>query len=136
MLIYDLQQEFNCQGYDNHSTGSLEAYPGSGDLPSCGEILKMNFGKRLEKLGSMLLVIRLLQLSGALLLSILFKYLAVVDQEESGDENVLVRTAEKLEYGLTEKQLEDMHARVPLLLADGIDECGPPPYICEGVSVE
>lgn len=68
-----------------------------------------------------------------LLLSILFKYLATVDREESakGDGNIMVRTTEKLEYGLTEKQLEDMHARIPLLVSDGIDECD-----LEGVRID
>ncbi|KAF9986749.1 hypothetical protein BGZ75_001465 [Mortierella antarctica] len=82
-------------------------------------------------------MIRLLQLSGVLLLSILFKYLALIDQEESDkeDNNTLVTTAEKLGFGLTEKQLEDKHACVPLLLADDIEESSPPPYFCESVSV-
>ncbi len=61
----------------------------------------------------------------------------MVDREESEreDRDILIKTTEELKCSLTEKQLEDMHTRVPMLLADGIDECGPPPHVCESVSV-
>ncbi|KAF9968246.1 hypothetical protein BGZ70_005636 [Mortierella alpina] len=134
-LIHDLQAE----GFDDRSAGSPEACPGSEDLPSCGEILKLNFGSRLEKLGTMLLLLRLLQLSGVLLLAILFKYLALIDREESEqeDKNTLVTITEKSGYDLAEKQSEDKHVHVwvPLLLEDDIDGSGPPPDYCESVKV-
>ncbi|KAF9574803.1 hypothetical protein EC968_005281 [Mortierella alpina] len=118
-LIRDLQIEFHCQGFSSHDDRAVQA-PRSveGSLPFCADILQQRFGKRLRRLGSLILCIRLIQLTGVLLLSILFKHLAMMEQVEeeqtdSGDE--------ESGYFKSEKQLEDESARVPLLSGEDED---------------
>jgi len=62
------------------------------------------------------------------LLSILFKYLAVIDQKDSedSDEGGSIRIDEESPYFKSEKQLEDESSRVPLL--SGENEEGLPHY--------
>ncbi|KAG0289235.1 hypothetical protein BGZ97_006515 [Linnemannia gamsii] len=61
-LIRDLQSEFNCKGFFNGEDRSLEMSTGyEGQLPNCSDILEKTFGSRLEKLGTTILWIRLIQ---------------------------------------------------------------------------
>ncbi|KAF9356831.1 hypothetical protein BGX26_004690 [Mortierella sp. AD094] len=132
-LIKDLQKEFNCQGFNDQSDRSLEL-PLEADehLPPCSGVLEMSFGKRLNKLASVILCIRLAQLAGVLLLSILFKYLAAMDrQEQNMDEEqevTVTRFSEKHGYYFNEKQDEEANARVPLLSVEEMDEDALPRY--------
>ncbi|KAF9967041.1 hypothetical protein BGZ70_000330 [Mortierella alpina] len=118
-LIRDLQTEFHCQGFSSQDDRAV-LVPRSveGPIPFCADILQQRFGKRLRRLGSLILCIRLIQLTGVLLLSILFKHLAMMEQTEdeqadSGDE--------EFGYFKSEKQLEDESARVPLLSCEDED---------------
>ncbi|KAF9951544.1 hypothetical protein BGZ72_006964 [Mortierella alpina] len=118
-LIRDLQIEFNCQGFSSQDDRAV-LVPRSFEepVPFCADILQQRFGKRLRRLGSLILCIRLIQLTGVLLLSILFKHLAMMEQTEeeqtdSGDE--------ECGYFKSEKQLEDEGARVPLLSGEDED---------------
>ncbi|KAG0278366.1 hypothetical protein BGZ95_004191 [Linnemannia exigua] len=125
-LIRDLQSEFNCRGFydgeDRSLETSTEAY--EGQVPNCSDILQQTFGHRLERLGLTILWIRLIQLAGVLLLSMLFKYLAILDQSDSDkEEHLEAKQLQQAEdhsksgyYFLTEKQMADSDAHVPLLL--------------------
>ncbi|KAF9924213.1 hypothetical protein FBU30_005775 [Linnemannia zychae] len=131
-LIRDLQYEFNCKGFHDADDRSLETTTDkeetlyNGQLPNCGDILQSNFGSRLERLGTMILCIRLIQLAGVFLLSILFKYLTILDQADyDQDELESQQSSEnvhKAGYYLTEKQLADADAYVPLLLSQEAEE--------------
>ncbi|KAF9185336.1 hypothetical protein BGZ49_004319 [Haplosporangium sp. Z 27] len=126
-LIKDLQREFNCQGFNDQDDRSLEL-PLEDDehLPPCSEVLEMSFGKRIKKLASVILCIRLIQLAGVFLLSILFKYLAAMDREEQGlDEEQDIKLsgyANKDGYYSNEKREEQAIEKVPLLSLKGIEE--------------
>ncbi|KAF9114828.1 hypothetical protein BGX27_009665 [Mortierella sp. AM989] len=115
-LIRDLQNEFHCQGFHTQEDRSApmpikpEIY-----LPPCAEILETQFGQRLQRLGSIVLCIRLIQLTGVFLLSMLFKHLAAVDQIGETEEK---QADEESSYFKSEKQIEDENARVPLLAED------------------
>ncbi|KAI7828745.1 hypothetical protein BC939DRAFT_49528 [Gamsiella multidivaricata] len=118
-LIRDLQTEFHCQGFltreDRAATMSLdpEIY-----LPPCAQFLYMRFGKRLQRLGSIIFCIRLIQLTGVFLLSILFKHLATMDPT---DEDEQERTDGESPFFKSEKQIEDEIARAPLLAGEDDD---------------
>ncbi|KAI1300109.1 hypothetical protein EDD11_006307 [Mortierella claussenii] len=139
-LIKDLQSEFNCQGFSDNNDRSLEVSAGMisdgyGRFPSCSEALQRVFGKRLQKLGSVILWIRLAQLAGVLLLCVLFKYLTAEDESnmkaqdlESQPQQYLSAKDEKKGYYLTELQTEDANARVPLLSVEGMDDDALPQY--------
>ncbi|KAG0000330.1 hypothetical protein BGZ79_006066 [Entomortierella chlamydospora] len=115
-LIKKPQKEFNCRGFNDQNDRSLEL-PLEADelLPPCSEILEMRFGKELKKLASVMLCVRLAQLASVLLLSILFKYMVTMNQEEQSlDEEQRVSIApfsEKHGYYFNEKQEEDASAR-------------------------
>ncbi|KAG0058832.1 hypothetical protein BGZ90_004749 [Linnemannia elongata] len=132
-LIRDLQSEFNCKGFFDGEDRSLETSTGyEGHLPNCSDILEKTFGSRLERLGATILWIRLIQLAGVLLLSILFKYLAILDQADADkDEEALeaqqqsqmmLDGSSKSGYYLTEKQMAECDAHVPLLLCQEEDD--------------
>ncbi|KAF8935518.1 hypothetical protein BGZ47_009903 [Haplosporangium gracile] len=132
-LIRDLQFEFNCKGFFDGEDRSLETSIGYEDqLPSCSDILEKTFGSRLERLGTTILWIRLIQLAGVLLLSILFKYLAILDQSDidKEEEALEAQHSEMLDssrskyYFLTEKQMADSDVHVPLLLCQEDEEDG------------
>ncbi|KAF9208657.1 hypothetical protein BGZ49_008035 [Haplosporangium sp. Z 27] len=110
-LIQDLQNEFHCQGFhsqeDRSTSMSLRA---DVYLPPCAEILHTRFGQRLQRLATIILCIRLIQLTGVFLLCILFKHLATTDQAEEAKE-----TGVESSYFKNEKQIEDEDAKVPLL---------------------
>ncbi|KAF9191813.1 hypothetical protein BGZ51_006697 [Haplosporangium sp. Z 767] len=59
------------------------------------------------------------QLAGVFMLTVLFKYLAVLDYEEKHREEreILARVSEKMGYLMSERQQEAAYARVPLLLS-------------------
>ncbi|KAF9130852.1 hypothetical protein BGW39_002546 [Mortierella sp. 14UC] len=131
-LIRDLQSEFNCKGFHDGEDRSLETSTEGyeGHLPNCSDILEQTFGRRLERLGSTILWIRLMQLAGVLLLSILFKYLAILDQSDLDKEEQL-EEAQQLHlqgdskagyYFLTKKQMADSDAHVPLMLCQEEEE--------------
>ncbi|KAF9920287.1 hypothetical protein FBU30_009906 [Linnemannia zychae] len=61
-----------------------------------------------------------IELTGVFLLSILFKYLAVINQEETENESY-VKADEESPYFKSEKQLEYEISRVPLLSSDDDD---------------
>ncbi|KAF9976727.1 hypothetical protein BGZ73_007952 [Actinomortierella ambigua] len=112
-LIRDLQNEFNCQGFHAPDDRATPLPPGyEGTLPGCRDILSARFGKRLHRLGSMILCIRLIQLAGVFLLSILFKHLTAADD---GDEQ---RIDEESCFFRNDKKMEDEAARIPLLGAE------------------
>ncbi|KAG0273205.1 hypothetical protein BGZ96_004981 [Linnemannia gamsii] len=133
-LIRDLQSEFNCKGFFDGEDRSLETSTGyEGQLPNCSGILEKTFGNRLERLGTTILWIRLIQLAGVLLLSILFKYLAFLDQTDADDKDEDALEAQQQSemldgsskagyYFLTEKQMADSDAHVPLLLCQEEEE--------------
>ncbi|KAF9437652.1 hypothetical protein BGZ76_011766 [Entomortierella beljakovae] len=116
-LIQDLQDEFVCKGFKSDDDMSTPTSRNSDIyLPPCAEILQTRFGQRLQRLGSIVLCIRMIQLTGVLLLSILFRHLASVDQSDDDiDED---RSDEESLYFKSEKQIEDEDARVPLLLEE------------------
>ncbi|KAG0239984.1 hypothetical protein BGW41_007379 [Actinomortierella wolfii] len=74
--------------------------------------MSVRFGKRLHRLGTLILCIRLIQLAGVFLLSILFKHLTVADDDDEQHND------EESSYFESEKEIEDMSARVPLLQAE------------------
>ncbi|KAF9275198.1 hypothetical protein BGZ68_010961 [Mortierella alpina] len=118
-LIRELQIEFHCQGFSSQDDRAVRIPSNlEGSVPSCAEILQQRFGKRLRRLGSLILCIRLIQLTGVLLLSILFKHLAMMEQTE---EEQLDSGDEESGYFKSEKQLEDESARVPLLSGEDED---------------
>ncbi|KAF9150308.1 hypothetical protein BG015_007900 [Linnemannia schmuckeri] len=130
-LIRDLQSEFNCKGFFDEEDRSLETSTGyGGHLPNCSDILEKTFGSRLERLGTTILWIRLIQLAGVLLLSVLFKYLVILDQLDidKEEEALEAQQSEMLDSGksgyyfLTEKQMADSDVHVPLLLCQEEDE--------------
>ncbi|KAG0340296.1 hypothetical protein BG000_000233 [Podila horticola] len=108
-LIYDLQTEVSAIkfGYIKHEY----------------QILETMYGSQLDRIGSMVVCVRLIQLGSVLLLSILFKYLAVLDSKSSSIESGSVTTESslsdgKLPFFVSEKQLEDQDARIPLLFQE------------------
>ncbi|KAF9386210.1 hypothetical protein CPC16_007688 [Podila verticillata] len=120
-LIYDLQTEFNCRGFKTQDDRAVDTPLGSEIfLPPCSQVLETMFGSQLDRMGSMIVCIRLIQLGSVLLLSILFKYLAVLDQECSSMEapTEASLTDDKLPFFVSEKQLEDQDARTPLLYTE------------------
>ncbi|KAF9431180.1 hypothetical protein BGZ94_007631 [Podila epigama] len=114
-LIRDMQKEFRCQGFHTPYDRAVRTVEGLNEyLPACADILQSKFGKKLERIGYLILCIRMIQLTGVFLLSILFKHLASMDpvgEGEHGDD-------EEYSYFLNEKQLEDEESRVPLLGSD------------------
>ncbi|KAG0255656.1 hypothetical protein BG011_004987 [Mortierella polycephala] len=107
-LIRSLQIEFKCQGFLDSNDKSLSIPLGAESrLPPCSEVLELNFGKSLEKL------------VGVFTLTILFKYLAVLDREEKHKEEfeILARVGEKMGYLMSDRQQEAAYVRVPLLLS-------------------
>ncbi|KAF9166602.1 hypothetical protein DFQ27_002317 [Actinomortierella ambigua] len=124
-LVRDLQNEFNCQGFHTTDDRSTPLPPGSeGSLPPCRDILSVRFGKHLQRLGSLILCIRLIQLAGVFLLSILFKHLTATDD---GAEQI---KHEDSFFFRDEKKIEDEAARIPLLDAEekgGEDDLDIPP---------
>ncbi|KAG0250885.1 hypothetical protein BG011_008000 [Mortierella polycephala] len=113
-LIRDLQSEFHCQGFYSSNDRAVELPSSTGDnMPACAEILQERFGKRLQRLGSLILYIRLIQLTGVFLLSILFRHLAAMDE---GNKEEIERTDEESPFFMSEKQIEDETARMPLLM--------------------
>ncbi|KAG0030724.1 hypothetical protein BGZ81_002264 [Podila clonocystis] len=131
-LIYDLQTEFNCRGFKTLDDRAVDT-PGSDVyLPPCGPVLEAMYGSQLDRMGSMIVCIRLIQLGSVLLLSILFKYLAVLDNESSSIESGSVPTEsllskDRLPFFVSEKQLEDQDAKIPLLFQESED----PEYFSE-----
>ncbi|KAG9068608.1 hypothetical protein KI688_010884 [Linnemannia hyalina] len=132
-LIRDLQSEFNCKGFFDGEDRSLETNMGyEGHLPNCSDILEMTFGSRLERLGTTILWIRLIQLAGVMLLSILFRYLTILDQSDADKDEEALEAQQQSKmldgssqsgyYFLTEKQMADCDAHVPLLLRQEGDE--------------
>ncbi|KAI8600730.1 hypothetical protein EDD21DRAFT_430630, partial [Dissophora ornata] len=125
-LIRDLQIELHCVGFHTQedravpTSTSSEIY-----LPPCAEILQLRFGKRLQHLGSLILCIRLIQLTGVLLLSVLFKHLAAMDQVEESESEQM---DEESSYFQNEKQIEDKIARMPLLSIEDDDDEDLPHY--------
>lgn len=123
-IIHDLQVESNCQGFYSRGDRAVAMPPSMEDyLPPCSEILDQRFGKRLQRMGHLILCIRLIQLTGVFLLSILFKYLAVIEQEDSedSDEGNGIKVDEESPYFKSEKLLEDESSRVPLLSGEDED---------------
>ncbi|KAF9386039.1 hypothetical protein CPB97_004179 [Podila verticillata] len=121
-LIREMQSEFGCQGFraQDDRAGKIAS---DGMYPACADILQAKFGKKLEKIGYLILCIRMIQLTGVFLLSILFKHLASVDtadeEEERGDEE---------SYFISEKQMEEEGSKVPLLADKDDDDEDLPPY--------
>ncbi|KAF8948142.1 hypothetical protein BGZ47_006250 [Haplosporangium gracile] len=114
-LIHDLQIESRCQGFYSRGDRAVAMPPSMEDyLAPCAEILNLRFGKRLQRMGYLILCIRMIQLTGVLLLSVLFKHLAVLDQEDSEDEDN-IKIDEESPYFQSEKQLEYENSRIPLL---------------------
>ncbi|KAF9119203.1 hypothetical protein BGW39_000485 [Mortierella sp. 14UC] len=120
-LIHDLQIESRCQGFYNRGDRAVSMPTSMEDyLGPCAEILNLRFGRRLQKMGYLILCIRLIQaslfrLTGVFLLSVLFRHLAALDQEDSENEDNSIRVDEESPYFKTEKQLEYKSSRVPLL---------------------
>ncbi|KAF9196476.1 hypothetical protein BGZ50_000096 [Haplosporangium sp. Z 11] len=113
-LIRDLQGEFHCQGFYSSNDRAVELPSSTGDsMPACAEILQERFGKRLQRLGSLILYIRLIQLTGVFLLSILFRHLVAMDEE---NEEEIKSMDEESSFFKSEKQIEDEIARMPLLM--------------------
>ncbi|KAF9425270.1 hypothetical protein BGZ76_003356 [Entomortierella beljakovae] len=125
-LIENLQKEFNCQGFKDRSDRSLEL-PIEADeyLPPCSGVLVMSFGKRLRKLGLVILYIRLIQLAGVLLLSVLFKHLAAMDREDlylDEEEKINSWTTDKKDSHYFSEKCEYASALVPLLSEETDDD--------------
>ncbi|KAG0306654.1 hypothetical protein BGZ98_001956 [Dissophora globulifera] len=118
-LVQELQIEFHCQGFHSQDDRSVPStLSPTVHLPPCGEILQLRFGKRLQRLGSLILCIRMIQLTGVFLLSILFRHLAAMDRSE---ESEMEHTDEESPFFKSEKQIEEESARVPLL-SEGDDD--------------
>ncbi|KAG0213519.1 hypothetical protein BGX28_004155 [Mortierella sp. GBA30] len=138
-LIYELQSEYKCQGFHSARDRSLELPLDSESyLPPCDQVLETSFAKRLDVLASRILCIRILQLVGVLLLSFMFRYLAVLDQEDSREDDFqgLVSSSKKIACGLMEKQTDHVYAHVPQSFADSDEKNESPPYVCEVVCVK
>ncbi|KAF8935841.1 hypothetical protein BGZ58_004762 [Dissophora ornata] len=138
-LIKDLQTEFKCQGFNDRTDRALELPLVSDEnLPACSAALEASFGKKLQRLGSIILCIRLIQLGGVLLLSILFKFLASMERDEHDLEELedLSFSEGKMGYCLTEKQLEEASARVPLLSVEDVDDDVLPHYYIRDAYVD
>ncbi|KAF9147767.1 hypothetical protein BG015_010537 [Linnemannia schmuckeri] len=117
-LIHDLQIESRCQGFYSRGDRAVAMPPGMEDyLAPCAEILNLRFGKRLQRMAYLILCIRMIQLTGVFLLSVLFKHLAVLDQEDLEDEDS-IKIDEESPYFKSEKQLEYENSRVPLLAGE------------------
>ncbi|KAF9096902.1 hypothetical protein BGX23_010213 [Mortierella sp. AD031] len=116
----DLIRDLQIEGFHDAEDRSLDTNTGyEGHLRNCSDILEMDFGKRLERLGTTVLWIRLIQLAGVLLLSFLFKYLVILDQsnldkereeEEALQAQQLMAADKSGYYFLTEKQISEMDA--------------------------
>ncbi|KAG0085433.1 hypothetical protein BGZ93_005376 [Podila epicladia] len=123
--IYDLQTEFNCRGFKTQDDRAVDTLGSDGYLPPCSQVLETMYGSQLDRMGSMIVCIRLIQLGSVLLLSILFKYLAVLDSESSslepGSPTERSLSDDKLPFFVSEKQLEDQDARIPLLFPESED---------------
>ncbi|KAF9137347.1 hypothetical protein BGX30_010318 [Mortierella sp. GBA39] len=120
-LIHDLQIESRCQGFYSRGDRAVAMPPSmENNLVPCAEILNLRFGKQLQRMGYLILCIRMIQLTGVFLLSVLFKHLAVLDQEDTEDEDN-IKIDEESPYFKSEKQLEYENSCVPLL-ADEEDE--------------
>ncbi|KAG0035508.1 hypothetical protein BGZ81_006885 [Podila clonocystis] len=107
-LIYEMQSEFGCQGFraQDDRAGAIVS---EGMYPACAEILQAKFGKKLEKIGYLILCIRMIQ------------HLASMDvSDEEGHE----------EYScfISEKRLEEEGSKVPLLADKDDDDEDLPPY--------
>ncbi|KAG0055959.1 hypothetical protein BGZ83_006884 [Gryganskiella cystojenkinii] len=101
-LIQELQYEFHCLGFKDAQDRAMP-YSSEGVMPQpCAQVMRTMFGKRLQHLGLILLSIRLLQLAGVLLLTVLIKYLAALDQEQR----------EKQEQEEQQQQAEQELARI------------------------
>ncbi|RUS24973.1 Tetraspanin family-domain-containing protein [Jimgerdemannia flammicorona] len=82
-LIRDLQLEFHCQGFSTITDRHILTPSRSEDLVKpCKEILAVRFGRRLNALGTLVLFMRLVQLSGVFLLCLLFHQIAQLDDQE------------------------------------------------------
>ncbi|KAK3843209.1 MAG: hypothetical protein J3R72DRAFT_441062 [Linnemannia gamsii] len=115
-LIHDLQIESRCQGFYSRGDRAVAMPAGMEDyLAPCADILSLRFGRRLEKMGYLILCIRLIQLTGVFLLSVLFKQLAAIDQEDSENEDSNFKVDEESPYFKSEKRLEYENSCVPLL---------------------
>ncbi|KAF9585704.1 hypothetical protein BGW38_001151 [Lunasporangiospora selenospora] len=118
-LIHDLQLEFSCRGFHSAEDRAVHISEDMDmPLPACGQVLLLRFGKRLQRLGLLIFCIRLIQLTGVFLLSILFKHLASTVQSEEGEEN---EADEESPYFPSEKLLEEESARIPLLSMEDYD---------------
>ncbi|KAH7047037.1 hypothetical protein BKA57DRAFT_464881 [Linnemannia elongata] len=114
-LIHDLQIESRCQGFYSRGDRAVAMPPSMENyLAPCAEVLNLRFGKRLQRMGYLILCIRMIQLTGVFLLSVLFKHLAVLDQENTEDEDN-IKIDEESPYFKSEKQLEYESSCVPLL---------------------
>ncbi|KAG0341823.1 hypothetical protein BG000_007878 [Podila horticola] len=121
-LIHEMQSEFGCQGFraQDDRAGAIAS---GGMYPACADILQAKFGKKLEKIGYLILCIRMIQLTGVFLLSILFKHLASMDVSDEEE----MKSDEEYSYFISEKQLEEEGSKIPLL-ADKDDDEDLPPY--------
>ncbi|KAF9332357.1 hypothetical protein BG006_004780 [Podila minutissima] len=135
-MIYDLQTEFNCRGFKTQDDRAVDT-PGSDVyLPPCSQVLETMYGSQLDRMGSMIVCIRLIQLGSVFLLSILFKYLAVLDSESSsiepGSPSERSLSDDELPFFVPEKQLEDHDARIPLLFPESEEpECSNEAHFAE-----
>ncbi|KAI1319296.1 hypothetical protein EDD11_004433 [Mortierella claussenii] len=119
-LIRELQNELHCQGFQTQDDRGIEMPLGPQTyLPPCAEILQARFGRRLQRLGSMILCIRLIQMTGVFLLSILFQYLAESEKADKSDQDQ--DQDQDSAYFRSEKQIEDEYARIPLLAGEDDD---------------
>ncbi|KAG0243324.1 hypothetical protein BGX31_010917 [Mortierella sp. GBA43] len=115
-IIQELQAGFHCMGFRTLDDRVVPMpYNTEMDQPPCEGILRARFGRRLQRLGSLVIYIRLIQLVGVLMLSILFRYLTTM---EPLDEDEATSRDEELPYFKSEKEMEEESARVPLLGGD------------------
>ncbi|ORZ16783.1 hypothetical protein BCR41DRAFT_386341 [Lobosporangium transversale] len=128
--IWDLQREFHCQGFRTQEDRAVRMMLQESDshLSPCLEILQRHFGHRLRGLSLYILCIRLIQFTGVFLLSILFKYLTVLEQTEENEQSQ--QTDEESRFFKNEKQFEDEGSGVSLMAEVNTDG-GLPQYTAE-----
>ncbi|KAI8576891.1 hypothetical protein K450DRAFT_113280 [Umbelopsis ramanniana AG] len=85
-VIFDIQREFHCQGFDDTAEFMVEMSEFFGVLPACKYALIDKFGSKMFSIGIMTMLIRLFQFGGIFLLSIVLRH---VDTTEDDEEDLI-----------------------------------------------
>ncbi|KAG2189139.1 hypothetical protein INT44_004281 [Umbelopsis vinacea] len=92
-VIFDIQREFHCQGFDDTAEFMVEMSEFFGVLPACKYSLIDKFGSKMFSIGIMTMLIRLFQFGGIFLLSLVLRH---VDTTEEEDEEDMIKSSEMI----------------------------------------